>query len=125
MPPLLIAGYAANFQFWVDEVAHCLAAIDSYEDRFDRMCSAERASAETKSGHAPSTPFITPRPISRAGRIPDPLRRHVRSEVCRCFYRFACDCYRHGYLPAETVLGACDRLGIEVQQHDIPATDTL
>ena len=37
-----LAGYAANLDFWVGEICHCLAVIDGYDIRFDRLKKATK-----------------------------------------------------------------------------------
>jgi hypothetical protein len=37
-----LAGYIANFDFWVDEAAHCLLLIKEYEQRFERFREAQQ-----------------------------------------------------------------------------------
>src|SRR3954468_2365586 len=37
-----LAGYVANFDFWVEEAAHCLKLIKEYDDRFARFQEAQQ-----------------------------------------------------------------------------------
>src|SRR3954470_8024175 len=37
-----LAGYVANFDFWVDEAAHCLLLIKEYDERFHRFQEAQQ-----------------------------------------------------------------------------------
>lgn len=35
-----LAGHAANLDFWMNEVRHCLEVVDGYERRFEQMKAA-------------------------------------------------------------------------------------
>ena len=120
-----MAGHAANFEFWTDEVAHCLSAIDSYEERFQRMLAAQHAAkqAEPPSDPRSGAPFIPPRIVPRPGRVPELLRHYVRSELCRAFHSFAKSCYCNGHIAADVAHAACQRLSIELDATGKPATD--
>jgi len=48
LPPHRIAGYAANAEFWLDEIEHCFAVLDGYEKRFYAM---RRATTAYVKGH--------------------------------------------------------------------------
>jgi hypothetical protein len=39
-PPDRFAGYAANAEFWVGEVRHCMDVIDGYDKRFHKLKAA-------------------------------------------------------------------------------------
>jgi len=43
-----LAGYAANLDFWVDEVRHCLDCIAGYERRFRRLVAARQEYASAR-----------------------------------------------------------------------------
>ena len=36
-----IVGHLANLDFWLDEIRHCLAVLDGYGPRFERMKAAQ------------------------------------------------------------------------------------
>lgn len=122
MPPPLLAGHAANFQFWADEVAHCLSVIDAYEGLFQHMLAAQRASLEAAApvDPRPAVPVLPPPLIPRPGHLSEQMRHCLRSELCRAFEGFAVACYQHAYLGAETVHAACERLTISLSEHDVP-----
>ena len=122
MPSQLVAGHAANFEFWADEVAHCLSAIDSYEERFQRMLAAQHAAKQAEPPNDPRSgaPFIPPPIVPRPGRVPEQLRNYVRSELCRAFQNFAKSCYHNGHITAEVAHAACQRLSIELKESEVP-----
>jgi tRNA A37 N6-isopentenylltransferase MiaA len=37
LPAHKLVGYAANFEFWIGEVEHCLSMIDGYPKRFEQF----------------------------------------------------------------------------------------
>ncbi|QDT47646.1 hypothetical protein Pan258_16820 [Symmachiella dynata] len=37
-----LAGYAANLDFWVEEIRHCLDVLAGYQQRFNRLVDARR-----------------------------------------------------------------------------------
>ncbi len=41
LPAHLLAGHAANAEFWVEEVSHCLSVMDGYSERFERLKVAQ------------------------------------------------------------------------------------
>ena len=116
------SGHAANFSFWTDEVAHCLSVIDSYDERFQRMLEAQHASMQSEPTPDPRAglPFIPPRAIARPGRVPDQLRHYVRSELCRAFHGFAKACFHNAHIGAAAAHAACQRLGIELRESEVP-----
>ncbi len=95
LPDHLLAGHAANRQFWSDEYAHCLSVLNSYEDRYQRMLAVQLHCA----GNDPQLAsyreglFMPPKLISRPGPIAEQHRRHVQHEMENAFHRFcdACD----------------------------------
>lgn len=123
MPSELLAGHAANFDFWTDEVAHCLSAIDSYEERFQRMLIAQQLRMQTEQDPQPTAalPFIIPRrSVPRPGRIAEPMRNYVRSELCVTFRAFAVACYHNAHLGADVIHASCQRLSIDLDEGDVP-----
>lgn len=123
LPPAQLVGHAANFDFWCDEVAHCLSVIDNYPARFDRMCAAERGflQREPLPDFRHGEPFIPARVPSAPGRLTDELRRYMRAEVCRAFVRFAIACYQRAQLDAQCIREHAQRLGIEIADCDVPS----
>jgi len=48
LPVHQLAGHAANADFWVNETIHCLAVIDGYQKRFERLRAGQ---AEYEKNH--------------------------------------------------------------------------
>src|SRR5262249_33605760 len=55
LPTHQFAGHMANIDFWIDETRHCLAVIDGYNDRFEKLKWAQ-AEYERDHPHALSDP---------------------------------------------------------------------
>jgi hypothetical protein len=125
LPTAKLTGHATNFGFWSDEVAHCLAVIDGYPARFERMAAAEREFHR----HQPlpdfrqGAPFIPDRIHTAPARIPDELRNYMRSELCRAFQKFAIACHARVQLDPHCIREQCQRLGIEIAESDIPPVE--
>ena len=41
LPAHLLAGHAANCEFWVGETLHCISVVDDYSARFERLKTAQ------------------------------------------------------------------------------------
>ena len=117
MPAHVLAGHAANFDFWVGEVAHCLAVIDTYEQRFQKMLDTQQARLrdELSSQSLPEALFLAKCDVPRPGRMAEPMRRYVRSELCRAFREFALTSHRNGFVAVEVVQAACQQLSIDLE----------
>ena len=82
-PPERFAGYAANRVFWVAEARHCIAVIDGYSERFERMRRTSQASHPPRLVDWPtipiSEPSMTGRDLSKARKqVQDALERFLR-----------------------------------------------
>jgi hypothetical protein len=82
--PEAFAGYATNRDFWVAETAHCLAVIQGYDERFQRMKEASEASDPPKM----DWPTI---PVSKASVSGKELRQ-VRTKLRDSARRFLRRC---------------------------------
>lgn len=107
LPAALLAGHAAQIEFWADEVAHCLHVLDTYEQRFQAMLEAQQ---KVEFDLDP----LFYRPIPRPGHIAESHLSHVRSELCRTFARFIVACHQHTPVPVEILRDQCARLRISV-----------
>lgn len=107
LPTQLLVGHAAQIEFWTEEVAHCLRVLDSYEQRFQAMLSAQQ---QVEFDLDP----LFYRPVARPGHVPEQHRFHVRSELCRAFARFIVACHHQTQTPVEILRDQCARLGITV-----------
>ncbi len=116
-----LAGQVANLDFWLDEVRHGLAVIDGYNNRFERLRSAqERHVAE----HG-TTEFRLTDPCGTQGapspplRAPDGPMREARHALCEATYRWLVLCYREGLITEQSVRHACRELDIGVEASDL------
>lgn len=111
LPPQILVGHAAQLDFWVGEVEHCLQVLDGYEERFRAMLACQQR-------YEIDIDPLMFRPVPRPGHVPEPHRNHVRSELCRAFAAFAIACHRRVSTPADLLREHCARLGITVCELD-------
>ena len=93
-----LAGYVANFDFWVDEAAHCLQLIKDYDERFRRFQEAqERVAAggwpnwDERSGFVPP-----PQEVKRSSSWND--RKEARRKVVSAMAKFLNRCTKDGLI---------------------------
>jgi hypothetical protein len=116
-----LAGQAANLDFWLLEVRHCLAVIDGYRERFERMRTAQENHVQ---GHATAEfplninlqdrerdlePFKRPeqlRPVN------DKKLRQSRGDLCEATYRFLLRCCNQGLISEAVLRASCESLEI-------------
>lgn len=90
LPAHQLAGHAANAEFWIGEAKHCLAVIDGYQERFDRLRTGQ-AEYEMKRGS-----IFTGPPLRRGSQ--DHERKELRRAVGEAIERFLVRCHREGLL---------------------------
>jgi hypothetical protein len=117
-----LAGQAANLEFWADEVGHCLAVIDQYNVRFNRMSAAQQSHAAARGTLEfwLDDPCCTQRPARRPRRVPDSQRSAARRDLCDAFYRFLIRCHRSALIDEPTLTAHCRRFDISVDPQDLP-----
>lgn len=114
-----LAGQVANIEFWLDEIGHCLAVIDGYDVRFERMKGAQQAYAahhqtvqfhpETRRwDYAPETTPATP-----PRRVPGGELGDARRTLCKVAHRFLTRCLDDGFIDLAAFDAAHERLGID------------
>jgi hypothetical protein len=104
LPAHQLAGHAANVDFWVGETKHCLAVIDGYQKRFERL-RAGQADYEKKQNMIGKTSRIQ-RGAKHAGRL------ECRRLVCQAIARFLTRCHREGLLGEKDLNTALRSLGL-------------
>ena len=104
LPANQLAGHAANADFWIGEAKHCLAVIDGYQDRFDRLRAAQ-GEYEKQTGKVAAV-----LPLRRGAK--DHTRQEIRQEVCEAIERFLVRCHRENLLSENKLTSALDGLGI-------------
>jgi hypothetical protein len=92
-----LAGYVANFDFWVDEAAHCLLLIKEYEERFQRFQEAQQKVAaggwpnwDERSGWTPP-PELQPSSSWNG-------RKEARRKVVSAMAKFLNRCAKEGLI---------------------------
>lgn len=115
-----LAGQAANLDFWLSEVRHCLYVIDDYKQRFERMNQAQEAYVEshgTVEFHLSDPCCTQGRP--RARRIPDAELKGARHSILESTYRFLVRCHNEGFVDEPTLREICDGWEIGVEYRDL------
>ena len=104
LPVHQLAGHAANVDFWVSETKHCLAVIDGYQKRFERL-RAGQAEYEKRHNLVGKTPRIQ-RGATHTARLE---RRRL---VCQAIEKFLNRCYQEGLLSKNELNMRLHSLGI-------------
>lgn len=104
-----LAGYAANFDFWLAEAEHCLRLVDEYEERFKRFQEAQERVVATEGPikwkeHSGWTP--PPRKVTRATSWNE--RKAARGSVVSAMAKFLRRCEKEQLLGTEAI-GAARR----------------
>ena len=93
-----LAGYVANFDFWVEEAAHCLALVKDYDERFRRFQAAQQQVAaggwpnwDERSGWTPP-----PDDVQRSTSWND--RKEARRKVVSAMAKFLTRCAKEGLI---------------------------
>ena len=121
-----LAGQIANLDFWLDEAAAALGALDDYPRRFRLLRDAQAAWVD---GHGTIVSGYCPHcggACELGPRKPDAPRRLSSDEVdsaCKHLRRSARNlllrCYRARLIDEPVLRAACDRLGINVEPEDL------
>jgi len=115
-----LAGYAANVDFWGEEIKRCLSNIDRYPHRFQRLVDAVEAyrhdPLQVRSGlpadldqgydsHASSTPAIT-----------DSDRARLRERLAKSASRFLIRCLTAELIDRVKLLDLRDDIGLTPEE---------
>jgi hypothetical protein len=104
LPANQLAGHAANVDFWINEAQHCLAVIDGYQNRFDRL-----RAAQTEYEKQQCIPSNAP-PLRRGTQ--DHKRQELRRALCDAIERFLTRCRDDNLLSERNLHSALRSLGI-------------
>ncbi len=113
LPANQLAGHVANLDFWIGEAKHCLAVIDGYRERFDRLRvgQAEYERQHDVVGAAP--------PLRRGAK--EHTRQDLRGGVCDAIERFLVRCRRENLLSEKDFESALGALRIQTKKTAEPA----
>jgi hypothetical protein len=114
-----IAGHFANIDFWVDEARHCLALIDGYRSRFERLKSAQMKYVSDRHTTPWPAPDDRPESVAAPRPVPNTELKEVRRELCNASYRFLLRFYKEKLLDQATLRRRCDELSIGVDIADL------
>jgi hypothetical protein len=122
-----LVGHAANLDFWLVEVRHCVEVIEGYRKRFDAMKSSqvryvtERGTLEFS--HRCGDDFC---PICAQGQSvspPRPIRDQELKEAVRelrdAAYHFLVRCYRAGFIDEARFREAAESIGTGIDVCDL------
>jgi hypothetical protein len=106
-----LAGFAANADFWADEVRHALDCIAGYEKRFQALRDARTEMASRL--HAEIDPsWITP-------TITAPELNQLKQRVLVAATRFFRLCNEHAHLDRSKTVEIETLLGIHIQDYRV------
>ena len=121
-----LAGHAANLDFWLGEVKHCIEVIEGYRRRFEVMKAAQMAYVAEKrtmefsyrcEGYCPicaeGESALPPRPIPE-GQLREALRA-LRDAA----YHFLVRCYRTDFFDETRLRQAADSVGTGIDVGDL------
>jgi hypothetical protein len=116
-----LAGHVANLDFWLSEVRHCLAVIDGYGPRFERL-----RDAQLRHTHEHGTtefslwdPDHTAQAAAPPRRAPDAEMKEARRSLCDAVYRFLVRCFNEGFVAESVFQEACENFGIDIEASDL------
>lgn len=127
-----LAGQAANLDFWLTEVRHCLAVLDSYRDRFLRMREAQESYVDRKATvEFPRSMNLNDRESDHEGmkrperprQVDDKELKQSRVNLCDAAYRFLVRCCNEGLVSESVLRASCGALGIGIETRDIKKAD--
>ena len=97
-----LAGYVANFDFWVGEAEHCLLLVKEYDERFHRFGEAQQRVAagghirwDERGGWAPPSGEV--KPSSSWNQ-----RKEARRKVVGAMAKFLNRCAKEGLIDEAT-----------------------
>lgn len=117
-----LAGQVANLDFWIDEVLHALAVIDGYQQRFERLSTAQThyvSHHQTIEFTRDNDTTIPPTAPERPRRFSSAELRDARRELCDVCYRVLTRCHNDALLSEAALRDYCDRLSISVDPRDL------
>lgn len=112
--PHQLAGQAANLDFWLGQVRHCLSVIDGYAGRFRQMkaAQAQHVALHQTIEFSMSDPCCTAASPRPPRKIADNELSSARRELCENARRFLVRCHHEGHLDAAGFQQACETAGI-------------
>ncbi len=123
-----VAGQYANIEFWISETLHALDALADYDNRFDKLTTAQREWVSAHNvvvgsycpacgGQCEFDPDLKPpRPPTK---IPSKGRDDASRRLKDAFYFFIVRCYRMNLVDEQTLRDTCSRVGTSVEARDL------
>jgi hypothetical protein len=97
-----LAGYAANFDFWVDEATHCLELIRDYDERFERFQEAQQRVASVRPLRFNERSGWSPPPAEAKRSVSWNERKEARRKVVGAMAKFLSRCAKEGLIDEPT-----------------------
>jgi hypothetical protein len=97
-----LAGYVANFEFWVAEAEHCLALVKEYDERFRRFREAQRKVAESEGPITWDERGGWTPPPDQVGAGSRADRKEARRRVVAAMGKFLARCAKEGLIDEAT-----------------------
>jgi hypothetical protein len=110
-----LTGQIANLDFWLSEVRHCLASIDGYPNRFDRMNKAQANYVyehKTIEFQLRNSEFA--QPAQGPKRVPERELKDARRNLCDAASRFLKRCLDEKLIDESSIRKDCDSLGLPI-----------
>ncbi len=122
-----LAGHAANLDFWLGEVSHCLQLMEQYHKRFEAQKAAQMkyaAEHETTLYDLDDPDFglgdwCTDRSASAPKRIPDSDLKESRRALRNAAYHLLLRCYKEDFIDEARLRQAADSVGTGIDLRDL------
>jgi hypothetical protein len=115
LPPHRLAGYAANIDFWMDEVKHRMVLIDGYVARFKKM----REATKNYTYHDPLMGYDK---YGEPIHIPDKRttkswksreQQELRDILLKWGRKFLKRCFQEGFIEQQKAVELCHHIDID------------
>lgn len=125
----MVAGQFANIEFWVQETASALKAIDEHKTRFKKMYEAQKYWIDEYDVKVPDYCHICNGicELSVEHYVKPQLPKHkaniekaeTRRELVDALYYFLIRCFKVGLLDEDEIKIYCDKIGTGIDPNDL------
>lgn len=125
----MVAGQFANINFWIDEVASAIKALDEHNSRFNTMYETQKNWIEEHNTKIPDYCFICngicELSVEHYVKPELPKRRfknekkEARKKLVDSGYYFLIRCFNMELLNKEEINDFCDKIGTSIDSYDI------
>ncbi|MGH1383782.1 hypothetical protein [Kordia sp.] len=125
----MVAGQFANINFWINEVASAIKALDEHNIRFKKMCEAQKNWTEENNTRVPDYCHICngicelsvehyKKPELPKKRFKNE-KKEARKELVDTAYYFLIRCFNMSLLNKEGLNDFCDRIETSIDPYDL------